>query len=243
MCGMSVTEIAVKGSSAQKFYDHTLSHTDSKHMMTHAKPLLFKLTVRLILILITTSVWAQEPLIKPQKKTKPQRALDLSKKTGLSILSISEGVSGLGINIGLNSNSFMEFILSGDWRQPSSRSAETQLYLSLGAHLQMIQAGDQAAFTLGGRLHITYNELCDTDPALCADRSTISTPIPQYALEVPLRIYWFPNQYVSLHSELGASFSWGQQGASEGSTGLEGYTVTIFSQSTLVGRLGLTLWF
>ena len=115
--------------------------------------------------------------------------------------------------------------------------------LSLGAHLQLIQARDDAMLTLGARFRVIYSELCEVEVSLCADRSAISPLIPQYAVELPLRVYWFPNRYLSIHSELGMSISWGDGGASEGKTALSGAQVVLFSQSSISSQLGMTLWF
>ena len=123
-------------------------------------------------------VYAKEPSIAPPAELDPQRALDLNRKRGVSILSLSQGSSGLGLNFGFNSNSFGELILGGDWRQPTSRAAELQMRLSLGAHLQLIQARDDAMLTLGARFRVIYSEICEVEASLCADRSAISPLIP-----------------------------------------------------------------
>ena len=189
------------------------------------------------------SLYAKEPSIPPPEELKPQRALDLNKKRGLSLLTLPKGSSGLGINVGLNTNSFGELIIGGDWRQPNARSAELNLRLSLGAHIQLIQARDDAMLTFGARFRVIYSEICEVDPALCADRSAVSPLTPQYAVELPLRIYWFPNKYISIHSELGTSISWGEGGATKGETSLSGVHFILFSQSNVSGQLGLSLWF
>lgn len=197
----------------------------------------------LLCLITSSSIFAQEPSIQPPSQVRPQRALDLSKKFGVSILTIANEQSALGINWGLTSNSFLEIAMSSDWRQPSSREAESQFYLSAGGHLQLIQARDIAALTLGGRLQLSYSELCYSDTNLCADRSIVTTPTPQYKLDIPLRIYWFPNPYISIHSEIGIDITWGESGASEGEAYLSGYRVSVFNRIGEYGKLGLTLWF
>lgn len=186
---------------------------------------------------------AKEPSISPPVETDPQRALDLNQKRGVSLLSLSEKASGLGLNLGLSPNSFGELILGGDWRRPTSRSAELQLGISLGAHIQLIQARDDAMLTFGTRFRVEYSEICEVEASLCADRSAISPLTPQYSVELPLRVYWFPNKYISIHSELGTKIAWGTAGATEGITALSGAQVILFSQSSLSSQLGLTLWF
>lgn len=188
--------------------------------------------------------WGQvEPQIKPQKAQRPQRVLDLKSKIGLSFLSRPKNKSGLAFQFGLSSSSFMEAIVGGDWRQPENRGAETQVDLAFGTHLQIIQARDVAAMTLGGRFQISYNELCTSDEALCAERSVVSTPTPQYMFELPLRIYWFPVPYISIHSELAVSIRWGKAGATENEIYVPGYSVHLFNEAGSYGQLGLTLWF
>lgn len=188
-------------------------------------------------------IYAQEPSIDTPLQASPQRALDLNKKVGISLLTIANGQSALGLNWGISSNSFLEVALSSDWRQPTSRAAESQLHLVGGAHLQLIQARDVAALTLGGRFQVKYSELCTSDIELCAERSIVSKPTPQYKLDIPLRIYWYPNPYISVHSEIGIDIQWGESGATEEDIYLSGYRVSLFSQSSGYGKLGLTIWF
>lgn len=186
---------------------------------------------------------AQEPSIAPPLKKKPQRKLDLNKKLAIGILSLPEDRSALALNLGLSSNSFLEMAFGGDWRQPTSRASEIQLDLALGAHLQLIQAGDVASLTLGTRMQLSYSELCRAESNLCAERSVVSNPSPQYRLIIPLRIYYFPAPYLSIHSEIGMEVTWGEAGASESGFYLSGQSVSFFNQSRGYGRLGLSLWF
>ena len=118
----------------------------------------------------------------------------------------------------------------GDWRQPTSRASEIQLDLAFGAHLQLIQAGDVASLTLGTRMQLSYSELCRAESNLCAERSVVSNPSPQYRLIIPLQIYYFPASYLSIHSEIGMEVTWGEAGASE--SGFFIYQVKAFRFST-----------
>ncbi len=186
---------------------------------------------------------AQEPDIAPPTKKKPQRSLDLNKKFAIGMLNLPNERSALAFNLGLSSNSFLELALAGDWRQPTSRASEIQFDVALGAHLQLIQAGDVAGLTIGSRIHLSYNELCTADVNLCAERSVVSNPTPQYRLAIPLRIYYFPVSYLSFHSEIGVEATWGDTGASESGVYLSGQSIRVFSQSSAYSRLGLSLWF
>ena len=190
-----------------------------------------------------SSSYAQEPAIAPPLKKKPQRKLDLNKKLALGILSLPEDRSALAFNLGLSSNSFLEIAFGGDWRQPTSRASEIQLDLALGAHLQLIQAGDVASLTLGTRMQLSYSELCRAESKLCAERSVVSNPSPQYRFVLPVRIYYFPAPYLSIHSEIGMEVTWGEAGASESDLYLSGQSISFFNQSHGYGRLGLSLWF
>ena len=113
----------------------------------------------------------------------------MNKKRGLSLLSLSEGSSGLGVNLGLNTNSFGEFVIGGNWRQPNTVQLSSPR-LSLGAHIQLIQARDDAMLTFGTRFRVIYSEICEVDPAcvLTAQRP----PHSQYAVELPLRFTGSP---------------------------------------------------
>ena len=191
----------------------------------------------------SSMTFAQEPTIAPPLQKKPQRTLDLNKKLALGILNLPKDRSALAFNLGLSSNSFLEIAFGGDWRQPTSRASEIQLDLALGAHLQLIQAGDIASFTLGTRVQLSYSEICRAEDNLCAERSVVSNPTPQYRFVIPFRIYYFPAPYLSLHSEIGVEATWGEAGASESGLYLSGQTISVFSQSHGYGRLGLSLWF
>ena len=183
-----------------------------------------------------------DPQLSPPDQAQPSRSLDLHGKFGIGFVELADSAGGLALSKGLTTSSFVELIVGGSWRRPEDRTAEQTLGFGIGAHLQLLQAKDVAALTVGGRFQLYLSELCETDSILCAKRGVVSELTPQYTAEIPLRIYWFANQHISVHAELGISFSWGSAGANENSHLVDGVQLSIFEGHSRFGNLGLTLW-
>jgi len=162
---------------------------------------------------------------------------------GVSFVEAPLNVQGLALNFGINSNIFFESIIGGDWRYPTGQSAESQFGVGLGIHLQLLQARDDAMLTLGSRFHAYLSEPCTTDRQLCAERKVSSTLNTQYLIDLPIRIYWFPHPNLSLHTEIGVTFRWGETGASSDGISVDGYSLDIFNEEDRIGRFGMTFWF
>ena len=184
-----------------------------------------------------------EPQLELPPSHKPQRALDLNDKMGISFVEAPLNIRGLALNVGVNSNVFFESIIGGDIRHPTDRFAETRLGVALGLHLQLLQTRDQAALTIGSRFHAYLSEPCSADVQLCAQRTVRSTLSVQYLVDLPLRIYYFFHPNLSIHAEMGISFRWGSSGASSDGISVDGYSVDLFNSADRTGRLGMTFWF
>lgn len=187
--------------------------------------------------------YAQEPELNLPPTHKPQRALDLREKTGVGFVEAPLNIRGLALSFGINSNIFFESIIGGDWRAPDGRSPETQLGVALGLHLQLLQARDQIALTIGSRFHAHLSEPCTTETQLCAERKVTSTLGVQYLVDIPIRVYWFPHPNLSLHTEFGVSLRWGSSGASSDGISVDGYSVYLFNEASRMGNIGMTFWF
>ena len=183
------------------------------------------------------------PQMEPPKDELPLRSLDLSGKLAVGFAEAVGDVRGLSVSLGITSSSFAEIIVGGSWRQPDTRQLESVFGIALGAHIELLQAKDEVVLTLGGRFQLYFSEICQAEAQQCAERNIVSSPTPQYALDLPLRIYWFPHTNFSIHTELGISFTWGEGGASENGYYVNGYQVKMFEERQRLGSLGLTIWF
>ncbi len=107
----------------------------------------------------------------------------------------------------------------------------------IGAHLQALRA-PKAALTVGGRVNIGTGQVTAGEGADAEQKD-----VTQLGIDVPVRVYWFPNKHISLHAEMGVSFLIGPEdgvlfGGDEGLVA-DGFQVRVFDG---ISALGLTFW-
>lgn len=157
-------------------------------------------------------------------------AVDLDGKKGLGYTQTIAGVNGLNFQMGVG-NLILEGVLG--LTQASEKDADQGLMnlgLGLGAHFQALRA-EKAAWTVGGRLNIGYNQ----PPVKDADAIT------EFGISIPTRVMWFPNKHISFHVETGIDIKIpGEDGPVLGSVvGAEGTAFVLFDISS---GLGMTFW-
>ncbi|MEE2787318.1 MAG: hypothetical protein VX589_08270, partial [Myxococcota bacterium] len=115
---------------------------------------------------------------------------------------------------------------------------------SFGGHFQILSA-EHAALTVGTRFNLGTGSVRPADKV----GTTQYQDATQFGVDLPLRVYWFPDPNISIHTEFGAAFLLGSQdglifGAEDGDAALapEGLAIILFRHSAPVGQLGLTFW-
>ena len=138
-------------------------------------------------------------------------------------LAFDYGLANMAIEAGLGVNAFM----------PKDGDTVKTILFNAGVHYNALHAS-QAAFTAGGRLRLGMDkgEPTAKDPK-GADRTSI-------AIDIPMRVYWFPITNFSLHAETGIAIKMVGEFGSVFAPGLtEGKALDIL---TPIGGMGATFW-
>ena len=159
-------------------------------------------------------------------------------KKGLSV-STGGASTGFAFDYGL-ANMAIEAGLGIDAFMPKDGDTVKKISFNAGLHYNALHAS-QAAFTAGGRLRLAMDATTPIAPAKAKDRTSIG-------IDIPMRVYWFPNSNFSLHAETGIAIDMvGKDGSvfAPGPTpGLipgptDGTKLAIL---TPIGGLGATFW-
>lgn len=168
----------------------------------------------------------------------PASAYDLGGKMGLGMASAIGGASGLAFDYGLG-NLHAEVLLSHQMVSPKEGAGTSLFALGLGAHYQVLFAGD-AAVTAGLRLNFG---MAGSPDATTPDDADDTTSVSQIGIDVPIRVYWWASENFSLHGETGIRYSMaGEDGGAffGNSAPPEGSSIGLFSD--LIGGAGMTFW-
>ena len=149
------------------------------------------------------------------------------------------GIEGLSMQRGIGQFLIGEVLLGASYRYEQAQGA---FLFGGGAalHFQLRQLGDVGLLTAGLRYSTLFG-----DPCVLLSRcqgELIGDARAQF-FELPLRIYWFPNRFISLHTEFGAllQLDQGEEGFSE-SVGSSGNQMDIFRGRSFFGGVGLSVW-
>ena len=169
-----------------------------------------------------------------------QRALDFKSKLGVGYGSIlGDPDRQLLIQWGAHRLFILE--LTGGFSKSSQgdQLSSSFLGLGLGGHFQLIQARDVAGLTIGVRVKGDFGQRCDS--AVTCDASLKDDlALNNYALALPaVRLFWFPNRYISLHAEFGVHLQFDI--AQRSFPGLL-TQVDLFRTPQSIGHIGLILW-
>ena len=149
----------------------------------------------------------------------------LSVSTGGASLGLGGASTGFAFDYGL-ANMAIEAGLGIDAFMPKKGDTEKTISFNAGLHYNALHAS-QAAFTAGGRLRLAM------DKAGPEDRTSIG-------IDIPMRVYWFPNSNFSLHAETGIAINMvGKFGSAFAPGATEGTKLAIL---TPIGGLGATFW-
>ena len=169
---------------------------------------------------------------------------------GIGYASAIGGPKGLSFNFGVGRLA-VETLLGFSRFSYRDNVPEPEVIFTgaLGGHFQVLRA-QYAAVTLGARFNIgTGKTLSELDAGNAAVSGSQLQTITQFGFDLPMRIYWFPDKHISIHTEFGIAFFMGSKDAllfspNDGDIGLapEGLAIVAFREATPVGQLGLTFW-
>lgn len=178
------------------------------------------------------------------------QASDIDRRKGLGYAGAIGGPTGLAFSYGVGNLSletiigFSRFAFADDEPKPI-------LFIAAGlaAHFQLLSA-ENAAVTIGGRFNIGTGTAAVTLRDTSGIRqATEQQEITQFGFDVPLRVYWFPDRHISIHTEFGLAVYMGPEDAvlfdvSDGDAQLEpaGLAIVAFRHAAPFGQLGLTYW-
>lgn len=162
-------------------------------------------------------------------------AVPLNGKKGIGYAESIGGANGIAFNYGTG-NLIIEGMLGLSRSTPKDvDGAGMNTGIGLGVHFQALRA-EKAVWTVGGRVNIGMNSPVTPKGADAPDSST------QFGLDIPTRVYWFPNKHVSLHVETGISiYNTPKEGDvfGRGKAGPEGSDIVFFDTSS---SIGMTFW-
>ena len=180
----------------------------------------------------------------------PANASEFDGRRGVGFASAIGGPSGLAIGYGVG-NLFLEGIVGVSRYESGSdtNEASTIVGLGLASHFQILRSR-YAALSIGAR----FNLGAGSADAESIDGSAIgqgeSQEVTQAGFDLPMRIYWFPDRHVSIHTELGLAVLiapsdgvlFGANDANGRSVERDGIALHAFRGSEPAGKLGLTFW-
>ena len=156
-----------------------------------------------------------------------------------------------GIAMGLAVGDFhFETLLGGSYFSGNSSASATFISAGLATHYHLLRA-KRAALSVGTRLNLGTGSSVKTSQTEGGLQTEILTSdIVQWGVDLPLRVYWFPTDSISIHTEFGIAVLFGTEGeqlfgeTSKNGFSLEpnGVVVRFFEVDQAVGRIGLTFW-
>lgn len=165
----------------------------------------------------------------------------LDDKKGVGYARAIGGTSGLSFAYGLTDHLIAEVLVGIRYVAFEDEAVDPQFWLDLGlgAHFQILQAA-RAAFTAGGRVNVL------TGPA-GEDADGAPADVTQFGVDIPLRVWWWADEHISLHVETGIAFQFGpEDGVITPGQRLQanGMIISVFDNfdSDIFGHVGLTFW-
>lgn len=177
-------------------------------------------------------------------------AVPLNGKKGIGYARAIGGTDGLSFNYATG-NIIIEGILGAHFISPDDSDADKRsnnIRLGVGVHFQALRA-DSAALTAGVRANLGFGNTQASGAATAPDDSGDPESVTQFGLDIPVRVYWFPIKYFSMHMETGISvIMTPEKGATVagGAAGAKGTDIIIGGGVGGVGsfgNIGFTFWF
>jgi hypothetical protein len=164
-------------------------------------------------------------------------AVQLGGRTGLGYASAIGGPNGIAVVHGTST-----FIIEGLFGlqyqafDEADRDDAAFLDFGVGGHFQLLSS-EAASVTVGLRFNLLTGRIEDDSQGFIQTQDLV-----QWGVDVPLRVYWFPDPHISIHSEFGLAFLVGPDDGvlTEGLTP-RGLRINVFDGGPFAG-LGLTFW-
>ena len=176
-------------------------------------------------------------------------AFELDGKKSIGFARSIGGPAGLALGLGVGDSQF-EFIFGGHYLAPETDDVAVTLAVGTGIHFHLLRA-EEATFAVGLRLNTATGSAIRVEQSSTGLRTRARTDnIVQWGLDIPLRVYWFPNKAFSIHTEWGIVFSTapaeGQLFPSPERNGFvlepSGVRVGMFESAEGFGEIGMTFW-
>ena len=180
----------------------------------------------------------------------PSQASEFDDRKAVGFASAIGGPSGLAMGYGVG-NLLMEGIIGVSRYESGSADTESSTLVGLGlaSHFQILRS-QYGALSMGARFNLGAGSV----KAATIDGSAVgrgeSQEITQFGFDVPLRIYWFPDRHISIHTEVGVAVLiapsdgvlFGADDDNGRSLEPDGVAVHVFQGTSPTGELGLTFW-
>ena len=176
-------------------------------------------------------------------------AKDIDRGKSLGFAQAIGGPNGLAMGLAIGDFHF-ETILGSSYFSGNSSSSATFISVGLASHYHLLRA-QHAALSVGGRLNLGTGSSVQTSTADGGLQTEVLTSdIVQWGVDIPLRIYWFPAESISLHTEFGIAILFGTDGdLLFGQVNRNGFTldsgeiaVRVFEEENAFGKIGMTFW-
>ena len=146
-------------------------------------------------------------------------------KKGLGFTQAIGGPGSFAFNYGTG-NLAIEGILGIDYNSPKDGDAAKAIKLGAGAHFLALRA-EKAAWSVGGRVNIGNGDVG-------------TESVTNFGLDIPMRVYWFADEHVSIHAEGGISVQMvGDKGSLFVPGAVEGNIIRLLSPNA---GMGMTFW-
>jgi len=183
------------------------------------------------------------PPAAPAPRWARTQALTFKERLGVGFQQTLGGVEGLALTRGLSRQLAVELTAGARLTQRTGRVQELLFGGAVGVHFQLLHAADVGLLSVGARYNHVRGDVCLPRGDACQAGAVAPTSVTQHMVDVPMRVWWFINPYLSLHAELGLTL---QLGAGRdpvvGEAPRDGYQLDVFQGRPALGALGLTLW-
>lgn len=166
----------------------------------------------------------------------PAAAVPLDGRYGLGYAQAIGGPAGLSLSLG-QGNFIIETLVGFHLQsfEEKGRVSDRGVDAGVAAHFQLLRA-QRATFTLGARLNLLAGRA-----QAASGQGTVQ--VLQWGADLPMRVYWFADEHIAIHTEFGLAFKFGPSDGvlTEGLTPL-GFRLEGFGGSDLFGGLGISFW-
>lgn len=127
-------------------------------------------------------------------------------KKGVAVTApLAGGTANAAFNYGVG-NLALELGMGYTLTSPDKGDSFSNFSLGVGAHFFALRA-EKAALTAGGRFNLGLDSIVDAKATAEAKGETATKNRTSIAIDVPIRVYWFPDEHFSLHFETGLRFA------------------------------------